>query len=370
MKDVTHAEPPRHFGSGWISGVLSVTLGTMGFGAVLCLLFPSLLTTPELRDIYPMDLVRGLIQAVIFGAFVLGIVSVVLRQRKLLGLSGIFLSVFASLLGGSEVPVEGAVEKSNYVGLDWFLLDVLLLALVFVPMERLFARLREQKVFRTGWRTDLAHFFVSHLLVQVTVLLTMAPAAVFFRWAVTPVIQNSVAAQPLWLQFLEILFVADFTEYWVHRAFHRVPTLWKFHAIHHSSTEMDWLAGSRLHIVDIVVTRGLTFVPLFVLGFAQPAVYAYLVFVSFHAVFIHANVNFRFGALAQVIVTPQFHHWHHGKEREAIDKNFAVHLPWIDRMFGTYHMPAGQWPGRYGIEGDPVPENYFRHLTFPFGARK
>ncbi len=357
---------PTNFGSGWISGVLSVTLGAMGLAAVLCLLFPSLLTTPELREIYPMEFVRAAIQIVIFGAFVLGILSVVLRRRKILGLGGIFLSVIASLLGGSQVRVEGTVAKSNYVGLDWFLLDVLLLALLFVPMERLFARLTEQKIFRRGWRTDLAHFFVSHLFVQVTVLLTMTPAALFFKWAITPLIQNTVASQPLWVQFLEVVFVADLSEYWVHRAFHRIPALWKFHAVHHSSVEMDWLAGSRLHIVDIVVTRGLTFVPLFVLGFAQPAVYAYLVFVSFHAVFIHANVNFRFGPVAQALVTPQFHHWHHSAQREAIDKNFAVHLPWLDRLFGSYYMPAGEWPAAYGIEGDPVPENYFVHLLFPF----
>ena len=148
----------------------------------------------------------------------------------------------------------------------------------------------------------MAHFFVSHLLVQVTVLLTMLPAMVFFRWAVHPGLQRAVAAQPAVLQFCEILFVADLSEYFVHRLFHVVPFLWRFHAIHHSSVRLDWLASSRLHLVDVVVTRGLTFVPLFVLGFAAAPVYFYLVFVSFHAIFIHANVRFDFGPLAWVIL--------------------------------------------------------------------
>jgi hypothetical protein len=105
-----------------------------------------------------------------------------------------------------------------------------------------------------------------------------------------------------------------------------VPWLWRFHAIHHSSTDIDWLAGSRLHLVDVVITRGFTFVPIALLGFASSPVYAYLVFVSFHAVFIHANVRFGFGRIEHLIVTPRFHHWHHSAEDNARDKNFAVHL--------------------------------------------
>jgi lathosterol oxidase len=129
---------------------------------------------------------------------------------------------------------------------------------------------------------------------------------------------------------------------------------------------MDWLAGSRLHVVDVVLTRGLTFVPLFLLGFDTAPLYAYLVFVSVHAVFIHANVSWRFPRWVEaIIVTPRFHHWHHGAEPAAVDKNFAVHLPVIDRIFGTFHGPAGQWPSAYGIAGDPVPDGYLAQLTYP-----
>ena len=71
------------------------------------------------------------------------------------------------------------------------------------------------------------HFAMSHLMVQVTVVLTMLPAALFFRWATHPWLQDAVASQPLALQFVEIVLVADFTQYWVHRAFHRVPWLWR-----------------------------------------------------------------------------------------------------------------------------------------------
>ena len=352
----------RRFGSGWISGVLAVTCGALGYGGVLCLLFPSWLTTPSARALYPMDLVRFLIYVMLVLGFGLGALSVVLRRRKVLGFTGIALATAGTLLGGSAAEV-GQLGGETAVGLDWFLLNLFVLALLFVPLERVMPRLPEQAIFRPGWTTDLMHFAMSHLLVQVTVVLTMLPAALFFRWATHPWLQDAVASQPLALQFVEIVLVADFTQYWVHRAFHHVPWLWRLHAIHHSSETLDWLAGSRLHLVDIVVTRGLSFVPLYVLGFAAPAVYAYLVFVSFLAVFIHANVRLDWRALDWVLVTPRFHHWHHAAS--PVDKNFAVHLPWLDRIFGTAHLPAGRWPEAYGIEGHPVPEGYWRQLVWP-----
>jgi sterol desaturase/sphingolipid hydroxylase (fatty acid hydroxylase superfamily) len=357
----------RRFGSGWISGVCAVALGALGAAAVLCIRYPALLTLPDARALYPMDAVRFLIHLVLVGAFGLALLSITLSRRAPLGLTALAFVVAALLLGGSQVEV-GSLEGARYLGLDWFLLNILVLAMLFVPLEQLFARL-PQRVLRRGWTTDLAHFAMSHLLVQVTVLFTLMPAAIFFRWAVHPAIQGAVAAQPLLLQFAEIIVVADLSEYAVHRLFHAVPWLWRFHAVHHSSEVMDWLAGSRMHLVDAVVTRALAFVPLYVLGFSPPAVYAYLVFVSFHAVFVHANVRFRFGRLAQVVGTPQFHHWHHAAEREAVDRNFAVHLPVIDRVFGTYYMPPGRWPRAYGIAGSPVPPDYPRQLVYPFTAR-
>ena len=169
---------------------------------------------------------------------------------------------------------------------------------------------------------------------------------------------------PLWLQFLAAVLVADIAQYAVHRAFHRVPMLWRFHAVHHSSRDLDWLAGSRLHVADAVTTRALVLVPLQLLGFAESALYAYLVFVSFHAVFIHANVRFSFGRLESLVVTPRFHHWHHAAADAARDKNFAVHLPWLDRLFGTRYLPGREWPSRYGIAGDPVPEGYLDQLVY------
>jgi lathosterol oxidase len=361
------AAEPTHFGSGWISGVLSTFLGAAGLGAVLCFHWPSLLTAPQLRDLYPIPYIRALLHLVLVSAFLLGVLSVCLRRAKWLGMTGIALTLLAALLGGSQVPIEGELTDGPFLGLDWFLLNLIAYSAVFIPLERLFARRPDQPIFRRGWRTDLTYFFVSSLLVQLTTLLTMKPAMVFFQWTAHPAVRAWVAALPFALQFVGILFLTDLTQYWVHRLFHTVPALWQFHAIHHSAETMDWLAGSRLHLVDVAVTRGLSYVPIYVLGFAEAPLFAYVAFVSIQATFIHANVRFEFGPLRWLLATPQFHHWHHTAERDALDKNFAVHLPVLDWLFGTFYLPRGRWPASYGLAGgNPVPPGYLRQFVYPF----
>jgi len=109
-------------------------------------------------------------------------------------------------------------------------------------------------------------------------------------------------------------------------------------------------------------------VPLFLAGFAEPALVAYLVFVSFQAVFLHANLRLGSGPIRWVLATPEFHHWHHAIEREAIDKNFAVHFPVLDLLFGTFYLPD-KWPSGYGIH-DQVPRGWLRQFFYPFLPRK
>ena len=358
-------DAPGSFGSGWISGVLAVFLGTIALGAVLCLHFPAVLTAPELRAVYPMPVVRELIRTGIVVAFGSGLVSALLRRRKALGLTGMGLALVASLLGGADVPVATPVPAVPHLGLDWFLLNILLWSLLFVPLERAAPLRPEQGVFRRDWVTDLGWFFTSHVAVQALSLVVMWPAVALAPRLAVPALQGWIAGSPIAVQFAAILLVADLTQYWLHRAFHEVPVLWRFHRVHHSSEVIDWLAGSRLHLLDVVATRGLVLLPLAVIGFAPPAIYAYLTFVSLHAVFIHANFRPRAGWLERVLVMPHFHHWHHAAEPEAVNRNYAVHLPWLDRLFGSAYVPA-RWPSSYGLAEGHAPAGVFAQLAWPF----
>lgn len=359
------------FGTGWISGVTGIALSGAGLFTVLCIQFPTLFTMPMLREFYPLPIIRALLHIVLVSGFLFGVLSLSLRKRKVFGAVAVLFALIAGLLGGSQIQLPGAdaLNESKSLpslSLDWFLLNLMFWCAVFIPLERWFALRRDQPVFRHGWRTDLAYFFVSALAVQWVTIVTMKPAQVLFAWVLDEQWRVSIGQQPLWLQIIEILLITDFVQYWAHRAFHRIPFLWRFHAIHHSAERMDWLAGSRLHIVDIVVTRGLSYMPLFALGFADAALLGYGVIVTLQATLIHANVRFEFGPLRYWLVTPQFHHWHHSDQDEALDKNFAVHLPIWDWLFGSYYLPGEQWPASYGVKGEKPPEGFFRQLFWPF----
>src|SRR5438270_3921831 len=125
---------PTHFGQGWISGVLSVFFGVLGFGAVCCFLFPSALTMPELRAVYPIPWVRALLHAVLLAAFVLGAISVSLRYNKALGSIGMSLSLAAWLVGGSSASSSGEIRNGPFLGLDWLLLNLIGYSIVFIPI--------------------------------------------------------------------------------------------------------------------------------------------------------------------------------------------------------------------------------------------
>jgi sterol desaturase/sphingolipid hydroxylase (fatty acid hydroxylase superfamily) len=361
---------PRRFGTGWISGVLAVVLGVLSVAAVLCLHFPQWLTVPELRSRYPLELVRLAIDLAILATLALAGLSLLLRRKKALGIAGLALATLALALGAGGVEIEHPGESTVYIGLDWFVLGVLSTAALFVPLERAFALRREQGPFRHGWLTDTQYFFMSHALVQLMSVLVLAPAVALGDALAVPAFQRAVQALPLLVQFALCVLLADLAQYWVHRAFHAVPWLWRFHEVHHSAERMDWIAGSRLHLVDVVVTRGLVLLPLVVAGFDQRAVFAYLALVSFHAVFIHANFAPCARWLERWIAMPRFHHWHHALDAEAVDRNFAVHLPMLDRWFGTHYLPADAWPQGYGVSGVRAPDGYFRQLLWPLSRRE
>ncbi len=166
-----------------------------------------------------------------------------------------------------------------------------------------------------------------------------------------PSFAHFIARMPWLLQLFLAIVVADLAE-WIRFiwALHKVPFLWRFHSIHHSSKALDWIAGSRSHLLDDTLVRGFILVPL-MLGFSQSIILAYLIFVTLHATWTHCNFRPNVKWLEPFIVMPRYHHWHHSSQKEAIDKNFAIHFPWIDRLFGTHYYPE-EWPARYGLDGE------------------
>lgn len=352
-------------GQGRISGYVSAFLGVMSFLTVLCFLFPSYLTTTELRSVYDPDQIRVVLRVAVCVSLGFGLVTFALGRQRRMGAVGVLFALAALALGGWNVQGASVEPRSVSVGLDWLLLDFLLSVVVFTFIEKVIPKYPEQAILRPEWRLDLVYFGVNHLLVSVVLLAVNGFAPAAFGWATNARLQAFVTGLPVAAQFLLLLFAADLVQYWVHRAFHQVTWLWKFHAVHHSVEHMDWLAGSRLHFVDIFVTRSLVMVPLYLLGPDRAALDAYVLFAAVQSVFAHANVGVPFGALNYLVTTPQYHHWHHGSDDPAIDTNYAVHLPLFDKLFGTFHMPSEHWPAEYGTT-KPVPRTLIAQTLYPF----
>jgi sterol desaturase/sphingolipid hydroxylase (fatty acid hydroxylase superfamily) len=239
---------------------------------------------------------------------------------------------------------------------------IAVLFVVFVPLEKLFA-LRPQRVFRRGLLTDLTHLLVNNLVVTVGAIVLVVLAAIPFLWIRS---FDLVGRLPGGIA-IPLAFVCAFVgNYWGHRLTHQVPFLWRFHAVHHSIEQMDWVASGRLHPLDSAFTQAFTVFPLFLLGYRAGTFAGVAVVVTLLALFQHANVRLRFPVVRWVINTPEWHHWHHAIDGDARNKNFG--LPVIDKLFGTAYLPAGKTPRGFGID-DPVPaDGYLRHLAYPFTA--
>lgn len=238
-------------------------------------------------------------------------------------------------------------------------------AIIFIPLERLFALRPDQKIFRRGWRTDIVHFLFTRSLSDIAAFVIVGFLILLVHGLISPAFQNAVAAQNRGLQFLEAVLIANVGGYVGHRLSHSVPFLWRFHSVHHSSSEMDWLAAARVHPLDQIVTKALVVLPLYFMGFSKATFGAYIALATLHAVFIHANIRFKLRPLRWIITTPAFHHWHHSADAEAQDKNFAGELPLLDLMFGTFHLPKDRLPETYGTR-DSVPSGYFAQMRYPF----
>lgn len=228
------------------------------------------------------------------------------------------------------------------------------------------------RVLRRGLAADLCYWlftpYVTRAATRLALLAVIVPFSLIVHGAVDKDLLlagfGPLATLPLWLQAVAILVLGDLIGYWMHRAFHG-RRLWRFHAIHHSSVDLDWLSAVRLHPVNDALMRIAGTLPLLALGLAPVAVIGVAPVLAVMAVVVHANVSWDWGPLRAVIASPRFHRWHHTDESAARDKNFAGILPLWDILFGTYYMPRGMKPAQFGT-ATPVPTGLLGQLWFPF----
>jgi sterol desaturase/sphingolipid hydroxylase (fatty acid hydroxylase superfamily) len=254
-----------------------------------------------------------------------------------------------------------------------------LCALLFLPLTLCFAGRPSQPLLHKGMIPDAMYWLIGPALIysHVTTWLSQTFFDVLLDSGLYSYERLSrledglppISSLPVVLQALLILLALDVIQYWTHRMFH-TAAFWKYHAIHHSAVNVDWLTSFRFHPVDIVIHSTCAYVVVYVIGFSPEA---WLLLYPFNLVFslmVHANLSWSFGPFRYLLVSPVFHRWHHTHPDEGGNKNFAPTFPFLDLLFGTYYEQKGVQPGVFGTPNDPVSDvNILQQLVYPFLER-
>ena len=231
---------------------------------------------------------------------------------------------------------------------------------------------------RPWWRkreivTDVCYWFLIPLAARFVRigLLVMGAAIIFDIHGADALIKfyndgfGPLAEMPLWAQALTFLVVSDFLLYWFHRWYHGAH-LWKYHAVHHSSEEVDWISAARFHPVNILFGTVLVDVALLLAGISPNVMLWVGPFTTASSAFVHANLNWTLGPFKYVIAGPVFHRWHHTAADRGGNMNFAGTFPIWDILFGTFYMPENELPDAYGIDDKQFPDGFAGQLLYPF----
>jgi len=247
------------------------------------------------------------------------------------------------------------------------LLTFACLAVVYGALERAFPARAARRWREPDFHADLC-FFLGQYLLWSTLAVALLSALHGVLNEHTPHALRSAAARlPVWLLAALVVLLGDILVYWFHRACHHFDFFWRFHAVHHSSERLDWLAAHREHPVDGVLTQLAQNLPAMLLGLPFEALAVLIALRGAWSILIHANVALPLGPLRFVLGAPDLHHFHHARvERTA--HNFANLAPWLDLVFRTYHRPISPETYALGLT-EAWPRSYLAQLLQPFRSR-
>ena len=231
---------------------------------------------------------------------------------------------------------------------------------IVITLERIIPYRKGLPFFREGFWTDL----VLYTFVQ-----SFALKIIIFDYLIQPLDQHFgfsklhvVTDWPIWVQVLFFVVTHDFYIYWFHRFQHRSPLFWRTHEAHHSGKQVDWLAGSRSHALEIIINQTIEFAPIILLG-ADPMVVPIKACIdAVWGIWIHCNINVKSGRLQYFINGPEMHLWHHADHEEVFYANFSTKFAFWDWLFGTAYLPDHK-PQKWGLPY-AFPKDYFSQHVF------
>jgi sterol desaturase/sphingolipid hydroxylase (fatty acid hydroxylase superfamily) len=206
------------------------------------------------------------------------------------------------------------------------------------------------------WFGNLGVVVISTVLLRVVFPITAVQLAFWTNqkdWGIF-----NTLGLPYWTVVVLSIILLDFIIYLQHVMFHAVPTLWRFHMMHHADLDYDLTTGIRFHPIEILISMVIKFGAIVVLGTPALAVVLFEIILNGMAMFNHGNFYIALGldrVLRGFVVTPDMHRVHHSVFPSETNSNYGFNLSWWDRIMGTYRAQP-----RMGHDGMTIGLNQFR----------
>ena len=272
------------------------------------------------------------------------------RGARLVALSGLTAMVMVTGIGAVEWARHARLSTGVLTGVwdgwraavwePWF--GIFIIGL-WALQWRFPARRQERPVNR-GLAQDLGWFLLSPVL-AVTII---SAYLVVLGSGVTTVLGHHtldlVPSLGVWRVAVLAFVISDFVAWCSHWMHHHVPSLWFFHAVHHSQRQMNVLSDNRQHVVETVVAATIAYLPAWFLGLNTALAGTLAIATIYVSAFIHTNLRTNLGPLRYILVSPQAHRVHHSIEPQHYDTNFGTVFSWWDYLFGTRYAGDHEYP--------------------------
>jgi sterol desaturase/sphingolipid hydroxylase (fatty acid hydroxylase superfamily) len=234
-----------------------------------------------------------------------------------------------------------------------FLFAIIVLELIF-PIQKM-------RFLRAGFISDFAwHFVIQSSLLDLCLIR-------FLDQFTHTHSLHLFSDKPIYMQFILGFIIIEFLNYWLHRFIHNSRLMWRFHEVHHSSTELNWLSGVRAHPIDGIIFAILNAVVFCAIGSDFSVAVMIGTIEGVHGMYKHANFKNNIGFLRYIIVSTEMHRCHHISEMKYQQANYGNTLSVFDWIFGTAILPPKEEYKNitYGIDAN-YPQTFFKQLIHVF----
>jgi ornithine lipid hydroxylase len=269
------------------------------------------------------------------------------------------LSLALAILGFALLLGAGApTALAAYVPV--FLVGVAILVLERQFPERLSWRPRTADI-----RADAA--FLALIQVALPRVLALVAVLIISAWSHKHAPSTLWPHQwPLAVQIVAMVLIVDFFRYWLHRACHHFPALWRLHEVHHSPELLYVLNVGRFHPLEKILHFAVDSVPFLLMGVAPQVIAGYFLLYSVNGFFQHSNLKLHCGILNYVVGSAETHRWHHARDPKTASCNFSNTTILWDLVFRTWYLPAHQSVDEIGVMDRTYPRGFLQQMRAPF----